>query len=155
MMSPWMTGLCVMGEGLSVLLWHSVNVKSSCWLLLLLNLSRINYSISAVFTFAADCDDRTKHNELICEFLIIWASFLEKFRWRCMLAAAKWCTFLYSFMSCFLIRGRPEDWIPEVVQTTSVVLDSGWSGILCCSVEHDRWLAEGAVQKDKGRGMHS
>ena len=58
-------------------------------------------------------------------------------------------------MSCFLIRGRQKDWVPDVVQTTGVVLDPGGSGLLCCSAEHDRGLAEGAVQKDKRRGMQN
>lgn len=65
---------------------------------------------------------------------------------------------LQAVTSCccfFLIRWRPENWVPGVVQTASVVLDLGWPGLFCCSVEHDQWLAEGAVQKDKRRGTFS
>lgn len=57
-----------------------------------------------------------------------------------------------SSMSFVLIRWKSEDWLPEMVQTPSLVLDSGGSGLLCCCAEYDWWLAKGPVQKDKRRG---
>lgn len=34
-----------------------------------------------------------------------------------------------------------------------MVLDSGWTSLLCCHPQHDRILAQSHFQEDKGRGM--
>ena len=51
--------------------------------------------------------------------VILW---LFKFLWD---SPVKWHLLLYVFIPCFSYQGRPEDCIPEVVQTTGVVLILG------------------------------
>lgn len=43
-------------------------------------------------------------------------------------------------------------WVHGLLQTSRVVLDSGWAGLLCCYPQYDWRLAESHLQENKRRG---
>lgn len=150
--SPLRTGLPVMDEGLGpVVTFPNKEKNNTCsynkYLCQLRFCLCLCWLCSPLKIFDVICDYRTKQikqNTWIPPFQSLKGSGEDT------------CRQLQSGgFFFFLIRWRPENWVPGVVQTASVVLDLGWPGLFCCSVEHDQWLAEGAVQKDKRRGTFS